>query len=194
MAAAAPFTGSLRRVLRSPQRGAGLLSAVPCPGEPGKAARDRPDPGKQPVPCASTCCQRWEAGKVMHGLPTSSAAGEGRPGRSLGIAALLGCDLHPLSALSDDLGVLFLHRERYLGPSMPVEHLTLRVGALHAALGHIPLFLVQLLCSLGCWEPFPAAPQPSALNTPVGDCPLLCASPALVSVGVCPQQLHHCHL
>lgn len=60
-----------------------LLSAVPCPGELRKGAKERPDPGKQPMLPASACCQRWEAGKVMHGLPTASAAGLGQPGRRL---------------------------------------------------------------------------------------------------------------
>lgn len=50
-----------------------------------------------------------------------------------------------------------------MGPSLPFEHLTLGAGASHAALGCIPLSLVQLLFSLDRWEPFPAAPQPSTL-------------------------------
>lgn len=92
-----------------------LLSAVPCPGEPGKGAKERPDPGKQPVLPASTRCQRWEAGKVMHGLPTS-AASRGLPRRSpgccpAGVRRARGAPgrlpaLHPpVSAPSLDLGV-----------------------------------------------------------------------------------------
>ena len=103
-----------------------LLSAVPCPGEPGKGAKERPDPGKQPVLPASARCQRWEAGKVMHSLPTSSAAGVGRHGRSLRAAALPGCSVHgehlgvclpctPVSAPNADLGVSFLHRAKCFG-------------------------------------------------------------------------------
>lgn len=101
-----------------------LLSAVPCPGEPGKGAKERPDPGKQPVLPASTRCQRWEAGKVMHGLPTS-AASRGLPRRSpgccpAGVRHARGAPgrlpaLHPPFQHLAWIWVLLLHRAKGFG-------------------------------------------------------------------------------
>lgn len=106
---------------------------------------------------------------------------------------LLPCWVQPAPPFQHP-GMIWVSPSCSLGSSLPFEHLTPWVGASPAALGCIPLFLARLLSSLRCWEPFPAAPQPSALSSAAGDRPLLCAAPALVSAGACPQQLDHCHL
>lgn len=126
-----------------------LPSAVPCPGEPGKGAKQRLDPGKQPVLPASTCCQRWEAGKVTHSLPISAAAGVGWPGRSLWADALLGCSMQgedlgiclpctPISPPSTDLGAVPTQGKEIWGLHHPLN--LWYSGLVH----HVPLLAASL--------------------------------------------------
>lgn len=142
--------------LKKPAHGeAGTLPfAVPCPGEPGKGAKERPDPGKQPVLPASMRCQRWEERKVMHSLPISAAAGVGWPGRSLRAAALPGCSIHgehlgmclpctPISACSADLGIVPTQGKGIWGLHSPLNlwcsGLVHLVSLLAASLSSLPL-------------------------------------------------------
>lgn len=185
MAAVAPFTGSLRWVIRNQPTERRACYCLLCRvlGSRGKGPR------RDRILESSPCCLPAHAarggkqGKSCTASPPPLPLAWGGTGGACGLLPCRGAactgstwaSACPAPPFQHPMLIWVSHSctgRSVLGPSLSFEPLTLRVGASHAGLGCIPLFLAPSPCALQlAGSPFPLLHSPAPLIRLVGTVP-----------------------